>query len=553
MKLNFKLIVAALSLSIAVKSQNTVTNSSNGQQIPKRGCGTVMPSAQWDSWFNSKIEEYKSNLAAGKTQAVSLTIPVVVHIIHGGQSVGVHPNISLNQVKTQINVLNKDFAGIGYNSYQLAATGFSAVGAANCQLSFCLAQFDPSGNPLTEPGVHRVNYNSQGWSNPTSFTNQTAFRNFFDVTVKPATIWDPASYLNIWVCDVDNNNIGLLGYATFPGGSGLPGVSFAGGANDDGVWVWSRAFGSGGTALAPYGLGRTATHEIGHYLGLRHIGGDASNPAGDCNATDYCDDTPPQRGGFSGGSNGQNFGSPSYPLNVGLCPSAPYGDMFMNFMDYCDDGALYMFTPDQNIRIQTAMANGYFRNQLSASSTTLCSGLPLVDVLIDTFSCNNVNVNLINQTGGSPTPTYSWSAIPAAGVSFVPGSTDPNPSINFGSAGVYIVNMVATNSVGVNSFYTVMQIDDCTGLKDHSDFNKSISLSPNPSSGVFTVKTEAASAQSLVLTVYNSLGQVIASRNNTNTGTSVFVIDLGNYPQGVYTVNISNGKERAVKRLVLTK
>ena len=199
------------------------------------------------------------------------------------------------------------------------------------------------------------------------------------------------------------------------------------------------------------------------------------------------------------------------------------------------------------------MANGYFRNQLSASSTTLCSGLPLVDVLIDTFSCNNVNVNLINQTGGSPTPTYSWSAVPAAGVSFVPGSTDPNPSINFSSAGVYTVNMVATNSVGVNSFYTVMQIDDCTGLKDYSDFGKAVSVSPNPSSGVFTLKAEAASIQYLVLTVYNSLGQLVVSRTNINAGTSVFVIDLGNYPQGVYTLNISNGKESAVKRLILTK
>ncbi len=554
MKLNFKLIVAALSLSLAVKSQNTVSGTTgNNPPAIKRGCGTQAPSPEWDKWFNSKVEEYKTNLAQGKVQAVSLTIPVIVHVIHGGQAVGSYPNISAAQIKSQISVLNKDFAGIGYNSYQLAATGFSAVGIANTHITFCLAQLDPSGTPLTEPGIHRVNYNSQGWTNPASFTSQTNFRNYFDATIKPNTIWDPTYYFNIWVSDVDNNNVGLLGYATFPGGSALTGIPSGGGASNDGIWVWGRSFGSGGSAQAPYALGRTATHETGHYLGLRHIGGDAANPAGDCNATDFCNDTPPQLGGFSGGSNGQNFGNPSYPLHVGDCPSAPYGDMFMNFMDYSDDAYCYMFTPDQDIRIQTAMANGYFRNQLSPSSATLCSGLPIVDVLMDTLYCNKTNITLINQTNGSPTPTYSWSAVPSGSVVFSPGSTDPNPTVNFDAPGVYTLNMVATNTAGVNSFYVVLQIDDCTGIKESSGFSNAISISPNPGSGRFILKTEAAAGESIEVIVHNSLGQLVLSKNYSNVGTSVFTMDLSSQPDGIYTLSISNGKERAVKRLVLTR
>ena len=116
---------------------------------------------------------------------------------------------------------------------------------------------------------------------------------------------------------------GLLGYAQFPGGQ----------PETDGVVINYKAFGTTGTAQAPFNLGRTATHEVGHWLNLRHIWGDTS----DCSGTDFVDDTPKAQR--------QNYGTPTFPHIS--CNNAPNGDMFVNYMDYVDDEAMFMFTTGQ--------------------------------------------------------------------------------------------------------------------------------------------------------------------------------------------------------------
>jgi len=319
-------------------------------------CATEAPPESWDIWFNQKVEEFKTKHPDYKTMSANYVVPVVFHIIHGGQNVGTFPNVSQAQINSQIIILNDDFAGTGLNVGNISNTNFSSSLISNCNVTFCLAEKDPSGNTLAQKGINRVNYNANSWSDPTSFTSSNAFQTYINSTVKPATIWDPSRYLNVWISDV-NPSVGLLGYATFPGGSTLSGLtSGIGTATTDGVWCWSKAIGNTGTVQFPFDEGRTLTHEVGHWLGLRHIWGDGS-----C-ASDFCNDTPTQQGA--------NTGCPSYP-NV-TCSNGPNGDMFMNFMDYCNDACLYMFTPDQRTRIQTAMANGQFRTQLTASSATLC-------------------------------------------------------------------------------------------------------------------------------------------------------------------------------------
>ncbi len=351
------LLLAASLLAVGVQAQRT--------------CGSPAPDARWQTWFNDKVLETKKDQGS-RNLAKNFTIPVVVHVVHGGEQIDSYPNISQAQINSQINVLNDDFAGAGLNVGNLAATGFSAIGAADCSISFCLAKYDPSGNVLPEPGIDRINYLSKSWANPANATSVQAFQNYMNNTVKPNSIWDPNRYFNIWVSD-HAQSVDLLGYATFPVGTGLSGVPGTGGATDDGIWVWAKSFGNTGTLVPPFHKGRTATHEVGHWLGLIHIGGDGGgNINGSCSATDYCNDTPPQKGGFANGEFGQNYGTPSYPLHVGVC-SSPFGDMFMNFMDYSDDPTLYMFTPDQSTRMTTAMNNGTFRKQLTASSATLCT------------------------------------------------------------------------------------------------------------------------------------------------------------------------------------
>ena len=141
--------------------------------------------------------------------------------------------------------------------------------------------------------------------------------------------WPTDRYLNMWVCNLGE---GLLGYAQFPGGP----------AKTDGVVVLYSAFGSRGTVRAPFDQGRTTTHEIGHYLGLRHIWGDRN----DCSGNDFVADTPPARQA--------NMGKPRFP-NI-TCNNGPNGDMFMNYMDYVDDAAMFMFTAGQVARMNATLA-----------------------------------------------------------------------------------------------------------------------------------------------------------------------------------------------------
>jgi hypothetical protein len=148
-------------------------------------------------------------------------------------------------------------------------------------------------------------------------------------TTGGASPWDTTRYLNIWVCGLSG---GVLGYAQFPGGPPAT----------DGVVILTSAFGRGGSARTPFDLGRTATHEVGHYLNLSHIWGEARVPT--CQDSDFVDDTPNQFG--------PNFGKPTFPSSS--CGNTP-SDMFMNYMDYVDDDTMCMFTPQQVLRMHTAL------------------------------------------------------------------------------------------------------------------------------------------------------------------------------------------------------
>lgn len=546
MKLNLKIVLIILSLSFSAKSQNTDTT------IKLRKCGTLVPPKEWDIWFNEKVQSYKETHAQSKNQTTSITIPVIVHVIHPGSQVNIYPNLSSAQIWSQIDVLNKDFAGIGLNSHLLANTGFSLVGIANTNITFCLAQYDPMGNLLPEPGINRIDYNTMGWTNPATPNTLPAFRILMENTIKPNSIWDPTAYLNIWISDV-HPSVDILGYASFPNGSNLAGISSnLGTSSNDGVWVWARSFGKVGTLSPPYNLGRTTTHEVGHWLGLRHIGGDGNgNPAGDCDATDFCDDTPPQKGGASFGAYGQNFGSPAYPLHANVCFSNPYGDMFMNFMDYTDDAALYMFTPDQNIRMQTALVEGYFRSTLGASAFSLCVDMPLASFINDSVGCINSGITPLNATFGTPVPTYSWSAQPSVGVTFSPGTDDASPHINFPVTGSYTITMVATNTIGVTSNTMVVRIEDCTGVGDNFLLAEHVRLLPNPTAGEVTISGLFNSATSFV-EIHNALGQLIVSGTYTAADGNRVMLDLTNYPEGVYTVTLVSEGQKVVKKLVLS-
>lgn len=618
-------------LSIAVFALN-VSFAQNKMDVPENNiCGTETPSQQWEAKFQESIKEYLNQNSGAKALSQVYTIPVIIHVIHGGQSVGTYPNLAQAQLKSQIQVLNNDYGGIGYNSGNYPSTAFAnfastqsispssldilgRVQIANCNIQFCLATKDTLGNVLTEQGIERINYVSKGWTNPGSFTSNTAFQNYVNGTIKPQTIWNVSKYLNIWVTDIGSNAT-LLGYATFPPFANLSGLQSANGTSTtDGFWCRANAFGSqtiypSGTYLQGYTRGRTSTHEIGHYLGLRHTWGD-----GVC-ATDYCTDTPPNKS--------SNFGSPIYPLNAtgtNSCAGATDGSMFMNFMDYTNDPDKYMFTNDQAIRIQTAMSNSPYRKFLGTHNLCSLQGIAASSQFnLPTTYCGTAAITLTNTSSGVPVPTFTWSS--TGGASFSPNNSSFIANVNFPTPGTYTITLSAGNGTiansskiitiypkpnliiatptlvcigdsviiapsGGNSYawlpqfvvansvrylaavdqsYTVTATDshgcktidsisifvtECVGINSSKINPNNISIYPNPSNGRINLKFYSEINVEALVEIFDPIGKLIYKTNtNFNKDKIELPLNIESAANGIYIVKIisSDGTEQNLK------
>ena len=302
-----------------------------------------MTDAQFEAWIAPYVDRYNNDAAYRSENAGIITIPVVVHVIHSGQAVGVAPNITDAQALSQITAMNNDYR----RAAGTRGANTSAVGA-DTMIQFALAKQDPNGNPTN--GVNHVNLCQKSWST-TEINN----------VVKPTTIWDPMSYLNMWSVQFSDSQ--LLGYAQFPAGSGLPGVPGGGTANTDGVVSNYATFGStdfnDGTFLmtAPYDKGRTMTHEVGHWLGLRHIWGDSA-----C-GNDFCADTPTAH-------------TANYTCNPNILDCDEIGnEMVQNYMDYTNDTCMNIFTLDQKARMIAVMNNSIRRMTLRTSTKDVALSL----------------------------------------------------------------------------------------------------------------------------------------------------------------------------------
>ncbi len=238
-------------------------------------------------------------VAAAKWKVV--TIPTVVHVVHHTEV----ENVSDAQIKSQIKVLNRDFRKKNPDRTKVPAVWSGLV--ADSGVKFKLAK-------ITRTQTNRVEFDADD-SVKSSGTGG----------VDP---WPTNKYLNVWVCTLAGS---LLGYAQFP----------AGPPATDGVVILNTAFGTVGTAASPFHLGRTATHEIGHWVNLRHIWADTE----DCSGSDFVADTP--------NAEGPNLGKPTFPSIS--CGNGPNGDMFMNYMDYVDDDAMFMFSLGQVERMHAAL------------------------------------------------------------------------------------------------------------------------------------------------------------------------------------------------------
>jgi hypothetical protein len=359
-----------------------------------------------EMWLQQKIKEFKAKQANGEAKMVVITIPVVVHVIHNGDAVGTGENISDCQVESQIQVMNEDFRRMmGTNGYNTHPDG------ADVEVEFCLATVDPNGSPTN--GIDRVNYGVA------SFTSTGAVDN-----MKTNTIWNPDDYMNMWCVRFGGGASGLLGYAQFPNNSGLGGLSTNNGsANTDGVVAGYQYFGSSqicpsGTYSAPYDLGRTMTHEVGHYLGLRHIWGDSN-----C-GNDFCADTPE--------SQTSNYNCPS-----GQTTCDGIQDMVENYMDYTNDACMNIFTQDQKTRILTVLSVSPRRSTLGSSAACqsptsddasisnildpngiVCASNITPVVTLTNAGNNTLNsVDILYNIDGGANSTFNWTGTLAPGAS----------------------------------------------------------------------------------------------------------------------------------------
>ena len=263
------------------------------------------------------------NLLSPAPAATSIiTIPVVVHVVYNTAQ----QNISDAQIISQLEVLNKDYREKNQDTKNIPS--YFAKLAGDAGFEFQLARVDPSGYATT--GIIR---------------KSTSIKMFgTDDRIKYNKIggddaWDKNKYLNIWIGNLAG---GILGYTSTVGGS----------ADKDGVVIQYTAFGTTGTVSAPFNLGRTATHEIGHWLNLKHIWGDAF-----C-GSDEVDDTPKQRASNRGRPTGEKF----------TCEMNGHGDMYMNFMDLTEDAGMFMFTKGQCERMRALFLNAGQRSAILLSN-----------------------------------------------------------------------------------------------------------------------------------------------------------------------------------------
>lgn len=234
-----------------------------------------------------------------------ITIPVVVHVIYNRPE----ENVSDAQIESQMVVINQDFRARNSDRKNIPESFRKFLGDA--KLAFKLAVRDPEGRPTS--GITRTHTNVKIFDLDDAMKFNSSGGH---------DAWPCDRYLNMWVCDIKNRH----GYAQFP----TPSAS-----DTDGIVIDYKSFGAVGTAKYPFHKGRTATHEIGHWLNLNHIWGDDGKG---CERSDNVEDTPNQ----AGPNKGRNMKFPHISCNNG-----PHGDMFMNFMDYSDDDIMCMFSKGQ--------------------------------------------------------------------------------------------------------------------------------------------------------------------------------------------------------------
>ncbi|MAG54826.1 MAG: hypothetical protein CMJ83_00890 [Planctomycetes bacterium] len=291
-------------------------------------------------------------LGGASRNGTLITIPTVVHVVWNTNA----ENLSVSRVQSQIQVLTEDFRRMNSDAVNTPAI-FQGV-AADTEIEFCLATVDPQGAPTTGITYTQTSVSSFGTNDNVKFASSGGHN-----------AWPAGQYMNIWVCDLSG---GLIGYAQFPGGP----------TSTDGIVCDYAYFGLGATP--PFNLGRTATHEAGHWLNLRHIWGD-----GGCGVDDLVADTPL--------SDAANYGCAAGHVSCGST------DMVQNYMDYSDDSCMNVFTQGQKTRMQALFSPGGAR--FSILSSPGCGPVSSTPLYQTNSAAATLTLNGLTGTSFSPAIT----------------------------------------------------------------------------------------------------------------------------------------------------
>ncbi len=477
-----------LMLPLFLFSQKTIKNTSSQRCHTDEKMQQLMDA---DPSYKKGLEEdfskpkISTSNTFGKSSSVVVTIPVHVIICHPpGQSVGTGVNFPLDHVESQITVLNEDFRRTNADAMNTP----SVFAAADVEIEFCLASVDPSGNPTD--GITRYATNDN--------------LNSDEFSIKSATGWNRNDYLNIWV---GPNLGGILGWAYLPNTGGLPNSTL------DGVVTASTTFGGPGYGTnVPYHLGRTTTHEVGHYLGLRHVWGN-----GGCTSDDNIADTPIQ--------NSSNFGCPNHPS-----PSCNNGgDMFMNYMDYVNDNCMNAFTTGQGVRMHDILNSS--RSSLLGSAAIVCSSsAPLALQLVSQtdVTCNLGNDGSITVLGSGGSGTYTYN---------IDGGTPQSSNVFTGlTASTYVVEVSdGSSTISMNVTITEptaiipivnTQVDiSCFGLSDGSVIVDGVGGTNNGAGYTYNIDGGPFSTNNFFTNLSGGIHTVIVRDENDCEGVTTIVID----------------------------
>lgn len=421
--------------------------------------------------------------------ATTITIPVVFHVIYNNST----ENISDEQVLSQLAVLNADFRRM--NADAANTPSYFQPFAADTRIEFCLARLDPAGNP--SPGITRTQTSRTGFDYFTDYVKSTANGG--------TEAWDRDRYLNIWICDIKDD---VLGYAT-PPGTAL--------ARQDGVVLHYAAIGAApdNPFLWPYNMGRTATHEVGHWLGLEHIwGGDDAS----CTDTDGISDTPNQED-YTLGCQGGIQSS---------CNNGPYGNMYQNYMDYSDDACMNLFTKGQAAYMNAVLST--IRSSLLNSLVCTASirsdfGLALEE---DTLLVAGKSIQFADASAGVRATEWLWEfegGVPAT-------STQQNPRVTYPQPGKYDVKLTVSN--GAVSSATLKEDFVHVTVSDLTVF-------PNPTADYINIE-QPARIQVRHVALMNSVGKTVLTAEARDR---TLQLDIRHLLPGMYFLHLrsSNGTE----------